>query len=86
MCDLCSGSGWILPPFQGEHICSPVAMRCTCLGGYEALARHYETREHHPDKGLAKRLRATWSKVSAWEYKTGGFRFPCKCELEEVPF
>lgn len=68
-CQDCGSSGWIMPP---EGTQNPVAMRCQCRGGPEALARVIRNGKN-PDPKLADRILETFSGVSQEEYKKYGF-------------
>jgi hypothetical protein len=86
ICGACKGSGWILPPLDIAHNCAPVAMRCECRGGPEALAKTIETSEMNPDPVLAQKIRNSWQGIGQYEYANGLKRPACKCQIEEVPF
>lgn len=66
-CKLCEGGTWI-----SQRGCR-VVMRCTCMGGYQALANSFDER----DPKLAERIRRTWAGVNPHYFKSGQEKLSC---------
>lgn len=81
-CRNCYNSGWIVPPSQAGHSCTPIAMRCDCCGGPEGLASVLERSNRLQDKALGNRIRNQFKGISLSEYQSGRVRFKCDCGKE----
>ena len=81
-CGNCLNSGWILPPLDSAHTCTPVAMRCECYGGPEVLALTLEKSDKLHDRTLGNRIRNQFKGISLSEYQSGRVRFKCDCGKE----
>lgn len=68
-CSLCRGKYWVYPVPTPATIGQPLlAMRCSCIGGPEALA---SSLERQYDRELAHRVRQTFKNITPQAFQMG---------------